>query len=181
MQVDGREIKEIIQSIIDDPTISLKEKLEIISRKENLRGKIERIIKEKDIETIKLLNEKIFRIFYRNPKLIQKTDLSNSDWVNKRIEESLAVEDGRIRVLIGRKQEVNEQLRELYRVSYGEDFNKEVSKSKNLVALLNRYQNFFVNTKKKTRVYQEILQICQLLTNENFINFKELKERVENL
>ena len=32
MQVDGREIKEIIQSIIDDPTISLKEKLEIISR-----------------------------------------------------------------------------------------------------------------------------------------------------
>lgn len=170
----------MFQDIIDDPTISTEEKMRMILE-DNWKENFKNISQEKDIEVVRLLNKKIVTKFYKDPKLIEKVNFSDSEDLVQRLVESLVMENGEIKTIIGKKLKINNEFKELYRESCGEDFDKEVEKTKRLIMFLNKYQNFFINTAEKRREYKKILQSYQQLTNKDFINFRTLKESIESL
>lgn len=172
--------KEMIQNIIDDDTLSWKEKLKIFSE-EKLNEEIELRTDNKNIEILKELNEKIFRKFYRNRKEIEKINFSDPDWLRERFEENFVLENGKLKTLMGKKLDINDKLKNIYRVNFEKDFEGEAGKTKELIELLKIYKNFFVNTNEKTKIYNKLLEIYQLLINKSYANFIEIEDRVKNL
>lgn len=180
MEFNKELIEKVIQDIFNDPEMTLEEKIRAISE-ENIKETIMERLQKKDIEMIKMLNEKIFRKYYKNTKGLERVNRLNYEELKKRFEEGIVIEGGRISSIIGKKKEINDKLRELYRVSSEENFEKEIEKSKKLINYIKTYKIFFVNTKDKIRVYEELLEIYKILFNNNFVNFKVLKDKIENL
>lgn len=172
--------KEMIQNIIDDDTLSWEEKLKIFSEKKTNEG-VGLRIDNKNIEILKELNEKIFRKFYKNRSEIQKINFSDSDWLRKKIEENFVLENGKLEILMGKKLDINDKIKNIYKVNFEKDLAGEIGKTKELIELLKTYKNFFVNTNEKIIVYNKLLGIYQLLRNKSYIDFIEIKDKVENL
>lgn len=178
MEFNKELLEKNIQEIIDDPEMTLEEKKKIILENK-LKEKIMERLQKKDIEVVKLFNEKIFKNYYKNMRELEIESIPNYEELKKRFEEGIVIEEGKILFIIGNKKEINNELKELYRVSNGKDYDKEIEKSKKLINHITKYKSFFVNTKDKVMKYQEILEIYKILFNG--VSFKVLKNKVENL